>query len=189
MYKTSFHFFSKLKNVSREQLLSFIETAVNLHPHLRELLSSDAAAAAAGPPAPPVPPPDADTPWCHCGRCRQMPRPEEQLCCRRRAGECILQTAHNELNDVVLRRNVLLVAVRHMNDLFAYNEQPGNDNFRHAAYRQFVLWRFGTCTHRQMACTPASRWRASHRVNNLNMCYSSCYFCHYQAIIIITWYR
>ena len=59
MYKTSFHFFSKLKNVSREQLLSFIETAVNLHPHLRELLPSDAAAAAAGPPAPPVPPPDA----------------------------------------------------------------------------------------------------------------------------------
>ena len=142
MYKTSFHFFSKLKNVSREQLLSFIETAVNLHPHLRELLPSDAAAAAAGPPAPPVPPPDADTAWCHCGRCRQMPRPEEQLCCRRRAGECILQTAHNELNDVVLRRNVLRVAVRHMNDLFAYNEQPGNDNFRHAAYRQFVLWRF-----------------------------------------------
>ena len=141
MYKTSFHFFSKLKNVSREQLLSFIETAVNLHPHLRELLPSDAAAAA-GPPAPPVPPPDADTPWCHCGRCRQMPRPEEQLCCRRRAGECILQTAHNELNDVVLRRNVLLVAVRHINDLFAYNEQPGNDNFRHSAYRQFVLWRF-----------------------------------------------
>ena len=113
---------------------------MNLHPHLRELLPSDAAAA--GPPAPPVPPPDADTPWCHCGRCRQMPRPEEQLCCRRRAGECILQTAHNELNDVVLRRNVLLVAVRRMNDLFAYNEQPGNDNFRHAAYRQFVLWRF-----------------------------------------------
>ena len=114
MYKTSFHFFSKLKNVSREQLLTFIETAVNLHPHLRELLPSDAAAEA-GPPAPPVPPPDADTPWCHCGRCRQMPRPEEQLCCRRRPGECILQTAHNELNDIVFRRNVLLVAVRHMN--------------------------------------------------------------------------
>ena len=36
---------------------------------------------------------------------------------------------------------MLLVAVRHMNDLFAYNEQPGNDNFRHAAYRQFVLRR------------------------------------------------
>ena len=39
-------------------------------------------------------------------------------------------------------RNGLLVAIRHMNDLFANNEEPGKDNFRHAAYRQFVLWRF-----------------------------------------------
>ena len=37
---------------------------------------------------------------------------------------------------------MLLVAVRHMNDLFAYNEQLSNDKFRHAAYRQFVLRRF-----------------------------------------------
>ena len=72
-----------------------------------------------------------------------MPLPEEQLCCRRAVGRCLLQTAEGELNDVVFRRNVLLVAIHHMNDLFAYNEQPGNDNLRHAAYRQFVLWRFG----------------------------------------------
>jgi P2X purinoceptor 7 len=41
-----------------------------------------------------------------------------------------------------LRRSVILVAVRDMNDVFAYNNQPANDNFRHAAYRQFVLWRY-----------------------------------------------
>ena len=60
-------------------------------------------------------------------------------------GGWTMPAAHSsgELNDVVLRRNVLLVAIQHMNDLFAYNEQPGNNNFRHAAYRQFVLWRFG----------------------------------------------
>ena len=49
-------------------------------------------------------------------------------------GGWTMPAAHSsgELNDVVLRRNVLLVAIQHMNDLFAYNEQPGNNNFRHA---------------------------------------------------------
>ena len=48
-----------------------------------------------------------------------MPRPEDQLCCRRRAGQCILQRAQRDINEVVLGRNVLLVAIRQMNDLFA----------------------------------------------------------------------
>ena len=117
----------KLKNIGREQLSTFTECAVNLHPHLRELLASDAAAA--GPPSQ-------------------------------------LQTAHNELNDVVFRRNMQLVAVRHMNDLFAYNEQPGNDDLRLAAYRQFVLWRLQSQQdrHTQLCClgdprpVPVSRW-------------------------------
>ena len=113
----------------------FIEKAVDLHPHLHSLLPPDEST--------PSPPADDDVlAWCHCGRCRPMPRPEEQLCCRKRAGLCILQTAEVEIDDVVLRRNVLLVAIRHTNDLFAYNEQLNNNNFRHAAYRQFVLWRF-----------------------------------------------
>ena len=53
-----------------------------------------------------------------------------------------ISNTERELNKVVHRRNVLLLAIRHMNDLFAYNEQPGNDSYRHAAYRQYVLWRF-----------------------------------------------
>ena len=68
-----------------------------------------------------------------------MPGPKEQLCCRRRAGQCILQTAQRDINEVVLGRNVILVAIRHMNDLFVYDDRPGNDNFRHTTYRQYVL--------------------------------------------------
>jgi len=126
-----------LKNLNRDALLDFIETALSLHPHLRELLIVDGA-----PTEPPSPANMEDIPWCHCGHCRQMPRPEEQLCCRRTHGNCLLETAARDINDVVLRRSVILVAVRDMNDVFAYNNQPANDNFRHAAYRQFVLWRY-----------------------------------------------
>ena len=53
-----------------------------------------------------------------------------------------ISNTERELNKVVHRRNVLLLAIRHMNELFAYNEQPGNDSYRHAAYRQYVLWGF-----------------------------------------------
>ena len=42
----------------------------------------------------------------------------------------------------MLHRAVVLVAILNMNDLFAYNTRPSNDSLRHAAYRQFVLWRF-----------------------------------------------
>jgi hypothetical protein len=107
-----------LKNLNRDALLDFIETALSLHPHLRELLIVDGA-----PTEPPSPANMEDIPWCHCGHCRQMPRPEEQLCCRRTHGNCLLETAARDINDVVLRRSVILVAVRDMNGVFAYNNQ------------------------------------------------------------------
>ena len=61
----------------------------------------------------------------------------------RAVGRCLCQKSSSAADGRSDGRNVLLVAIQHINDLFAYNEQPGNDNFRHAAYRQFVLWRFG----------------------------------------------
>ena len=127
-----------MRDVTREQLVAYVERSLELHPELRDILPSGGDGLE--PPSPPAR--DDAPPWCHCGRCREMPRPEEQLCCRRRDGPCILQTAQRDINAVVLGRNVLLVAIRHMNDLFAYDEQPGNDSYRHAAYRQYVLWRF-----------------------------------------------
>ena len=76
------------------------------------------------------------------------------------------------------------MAVRHMNDSFAYNPQPGN-NIRHAAYRQFVLWRLQSqqgrhtqlCSLGDPRLIPVGRWRV-HRFqggtlhigwNNFNM--------------------
>ena len=88
-----------------------------------------------------------DPSWCQCDICRHMSRPEKRLCCQRRAGECIQQTAAKGLDDVVFWRNVLLVAVRHTNDLFAYNEQSCG---------QFVLWRFDRLGCGNMVVIPSS---------------------------------
>ena len=106
-------FFTQLRDVTREQLVAYVERSLELHPELRDILPSGGDGLE--PPSPPAR--DDAPPWCHCGRCREMPRPEEQLCCRRRDGPCILQTAQRDIYAVVLGRNVLLVAIRHMNDL------------------------------------------------------------------------
>ena len=83
-------------------------------------------------------------PWCKCGRCREQPTPEEQVCCRRSRGPCITVTAADALSLVCLNRVVLNVAVKDRNDLFGRNDNPeSNQTLRHTAYRQFVLWRHG----------------------------------------------
>ena len=110
----------QLKDAHGDTLLEFIQSAVRLHPHLWELLPGSCA------PTEPTPPLDnEDIPRCHCGRGRQMQRPEEQLCCRRSHGRCLVETAERDINGAVLMlRSVGLVALRDVNDLFAYNVQP-----------------------------------------------------------------
>ena len=115
----------------------FIDKVLEDHPSYRGMLGID--------PEDPMPsPPEVQIPsWCHCNRCRPMPTPEEQLCCRRRDGTCITISAGQELNEVVLNERVLVVAIHNANDLFAFNHQTSNDTLRNAAYRQYVLWKFG----------------------------------------------
>ena len=90
-----------------------------LHPHLQSLLPPDEAILSSPPAHADVPP------WCQCGHCRAR-RSSYAVA---NGQDCILQTTEVEMHDV-LRQNVLLVAIRHMNVLFAYNEQPSNYNFR-----------------------------------------------------------
>ena len=116
---SSVRFLAQLKNISREDMEKFVEKAVCLHPHLQSLLLPDEAILSSPPAHADVPP------WCQCGHCRAR-RSSSAVA---NGQDCILQTAEVEMHDV-LRRNVLLVAIRHMNVLFAYNEQPSNYNFR-----------------------------------------------------------
>ena len=97
---------------------------------------------AVGEPNAPMPEPDDEIPnWCHCGECRTMPTQEENKCCTRSRMPCI--TSNALFQQLVLDGNVLDIAMRYREDVLVLNHARNNENFRHAAYRKFVLWQHG----------------------------------------------
>ena len=91
---------------------------------------------------PPNPPPEGDVPeWCKCGHCIMMPTQEENKCCTRSRRACITTTPL--FQQLVLDGNVLNIAMRYREDVLVLDATRNNENFRHAAYRQFVLWQHG----------------------------------------------
>lgn len=79
--------------------------------------------------------------WCKCGHCAAMPTQEENKCCTRAARPCVTRT--NLFSQLVLDANVLELAMRYREDVLVLNNNRNNENFRHAAYRQYVLWQHG----------------------------------------------
>ena len=91
---------------------------------------------------PTVPPPNASQPdWCKCGLCRPMPTQIENKCCTRSPRPCITTTPL--FSQLVLNANVLDIAMRYREDFLAMEHPRNNENFRHTAYRQYVLWQHG----------------------------------------------
>ena len=86
----------------------FVEKVVVLHPHLQSLLLPDEAN-----PPPPLEP----MTMCRRGVSVDDVTQHRAPGAAKRATLCIPQTAEVEIDDVVLRRNVLLVAIRHTNRL------------------------------------------------------------------------
>lgn len=92
-------------------------------------------------PEQPNPPSQGSPDWCFCGNCSPMPTQEENRCCCRRAMPCI--TTNPLFSQLVLDGNVLDIAMRYREDVLVVYHARNNENFRHAAYRQFVLWQHG----------------------------------------------
>ena len=86
--------------------------------------------------------PDIQIPdWCSCGLCRPMPTQVENKCCCNKKMACITTTPL--FHQLVLDGNVLDLAMRYREDVLALDHPRNNENFRHAAYRQYVLWQHG----------------------------------------------
>jgi hypothetical protein len=79
--------------------------------------------------------------WCNCGHCMAMPTQEENKCCARTRRPCVSRQAL--FNQIVLDANILDIAMRYREDVLVLNNNINNENFRHAAYRQFVLRQHG----------------------------------------------
>ena len=77
--------------------------------------------------------------WCVCRNCVQMENPQEQKCCTLR--NCI--TSYELFQNLCLDRNVLEVAIKARCDMRADDLDFSTNSFRKAAYRQYILWRYG----------------------------------------------
>ena len=107
-----------------------------------DVVNGEIAAGDWQPPTHPNPPPDNNLPeWCKCGHCVVMPTQEENKCCTRVVRHCISITPL--FQQLVLDANVLDIAMRYREDVLVLNNVRNNENFRHAAYRQYVLWQHG----------------------------------------------
>ena len=75
-------------------------------------------------------------PWCKCGRCRPMPTPQENVCCKQRP--CI--TTVDIFRTNVLNTDVLSIAIVGRSDDFADIAEYSPTSYRKTAYRQWIMW-------------------------------------------------
>ena len=100
--------------------------------------------------------------WCKCGRCREMPIPTENVCCRQQP--CITTAAMFNTN--VLNTEVLSISIAIVGrcDDFADLPEYTPTSYRKAAYRQWVMWQHGyLCRHNQKVVPSCVVW-AIHNV-------------------------
>ena len=119
---------SEYSDVCRETLVS-------------EAVDSDQSPGAAGipPGTEPLPGPSTSTPWCKCGVCIPMAQQIENKCCGQR--RCV--TSFARFSKLCIDPDVLKLCKRNRADI---RNDPDNNStraFRKAAYRQFVLDRYG----------------------------------------------
>lgn len=77
--------------------------------------------------------------WCVCGRCRPMPQEIENKCCKLK--KCITLTSR--FAKLCLDVDVLELCIRNRADIRNDQEDNSTRAFRKAAYRQFILARYG----------------------------------------------
>lgn len=90
-------------------------------------------------PNPEVPSNTGQPEWCICGVRRSMTTPEENKCCRKRV--CV--ASYELFQNICTDREVLKVAIHARCDIRVEEPDNPSDSFRKAAYRQYILWRFG----------------------------------------------
>ncbi|XP_067653194.1 P2X purinoceptor 7-like [Haliotis asinina] len=91
---------------------------------------------------PPRQPQPGDQPtWCRCGNCRPMPSAQENKCCWQTGSSKCAVDGPNFFT--VISPAVLDIAMAHYNDFFVHDQERNNAAYRHQAYRQFTLQRFG----------------------------------------------
>ena len=78
-------------------------------------------------------------PWCKCGNCRRISQDIENVCCKKR--RCIKEQAR--FQKVCLDADVLELCIKNRADIRNDRKDNSAKTFRKAAYRQFILDKYG----------------------------------------------
>ena len=78
--------------------------------------------------------------FCVCRQCREMPTDKEMVCCRERRS-CLSRT--NAFQNICIESQNLQTSIRSLADTYVFTPLHTNKGMRHAAYRQFIMWRHG----------------------------------------------
>ncbi|NWW87716.1 P2RX7 protein, partial [Rhynochetos jubatus] len=96
--------------------------------------------------------------WCCCGECQPTQKYHEQLCCRRKKGQCI--TTSIWFQQLVLSSQTLKKALLYKDPFLDLTDSNVNNRLRHLAYKKYVHWRFGSFDLEDRAVVPSCcRWR------------------------------
>ena len=82
---------------------------------------------------------DNNLPWCKCRRCRAIPTPQENVCCKNCS--CISTTEMFEI--IVLNRDVISVAIVHRADVCSDESRYEPSDYQNTAYYQWTMWGYG----------------------------------------------
>ena len=77
--------------------------------------------------------------WCVCGKCHPMSQEIENKCCKLK--KCI--TLSSRFTKLCLDPDVLELCIKNSSDIRNDREDSSTRAFRKAAYRQFILARYG----------------------------------------------
>ncbi|XP_068510058.1 P2X purinoceptor 7 [Anas acuta] len=91
--------------------------------------------------------------WCCCGQCNLTQKFHEQLCCRSTDGPCITTTYW--FKKLVLSRETLNKALLYEDPFLDLQGDNTSNQLRHAAYKQYVHWRFGSFELEDRAVIPS----------------------------------
>ncbi|KAI6076156.1 P2X purinoceptor 7 [Aix galericulata] len=91
--------------------------------------------------------------WCCCGQCNLTQKSHEQLCCRSTDGPCITTTYW--FKKLVLSRETLNKALLYEDPFLDLKGDNTRNQLRHAAYKQYVHWRFGSSELEDRAVIPS----------------------------------
>ncbi|POI33125.1 hypothetical protein CIB84_003123, partial [Bambusicola thoracicus] len=91
--------------------------------------------------------------WCCCGRCQVAQKYHEQLCCRKKEGQCITTTYW--FTQLVLSRDTLNKVLLYEDPFLDLMGHSSNSQLRRIAYKQYIHWRFGSFQLEDRAIIPS----------------------------------